>query len=64
MLQSNRPKPIQRLILDPPTSHILQDESCAPIRLRAGASGRSLQSRGDIILENTGQAHDSVRNAR
>jgi hypothetical protein len=60
MLQSNRPKLIQGLILDPSTSHILQDGSCAPIRLRAGASGRSLQSEGGIILETTGQADDSV----
>jgi hypothetical protein len=51
MLQSNRPKPIQGLILDP---------SCAPIHLRAGAPGRSLQSEGGIILETTGQADDSV----
>ena len=33
MLQSARPQRIQSLVLDPSTSHILQDEyeSCAPI---------------------------------
>ena len=30
MLQNYRPKPIQGLMLDPATSHALQDESCAP----------------------------------
>ena len=30
MLQGNRPQWIQASILDPATSHALQDESCAP----------------------------------
>lgn len=33
MLQNHRPKRIQGLSINPPTSHILQDESCAPFLL-------------------------------
>jgi len=31
MLQNARSSPIQGFILDPTTSHALQDESCAPL---------------------------------
>ena len=38
MLQNYRPKLIQGLILDPPTSPILQDESCAPTHASRSAA--------------------------
>jgi hypothetical protein len=38
MLQNYRPKPIQGLMLDPATSHALQDESCAPAHASRSAA--------------------------
>jgi len=49
MLQSDRPQRIQGLIFDPPTSHSLQDKSCASIRVRVRSAAFMLpgiRSRG------------------
>jgi len=45
MLQNDQPMVIQGLILDPTTSDVLQDESCAPTH---------------VIMRRSGALHDAL----